>query len=84
MKSCYDTYCLAILEGCGSRWSFFKKNSNLKNEGKFVLVIGTSRKLRKTITDWLDFAIKNSLSVFVMGIMSNCMITRGFYSQFVR
>ena len=63
---------------------FLKKNSNLKNEGKFVLVIGTSRKLRKTITDWLDFAIKKSFSVFVMEIMSNCMITRGFYSQFLR
>lgn len=74
---------MAILEGCGSRWPFFKKISNLKNEGKFVLVIGTSRKLRKTITDWLDFAIKKSFSVFVMEIMSNCMITRGFYSQFV-
>ena len=61
---------------------FFKKNSNLKNERKFVFV--TSRKLRKTITDWLDFAIKKSFSVFVMEIMSNCMITRGFYSQFLR
>ena len=75
---------MAVLEGCGSRWPFFKKNSNLKNEGKFVLVIGTSRKLRKTITDWLDFAIKKSFSVFGMEIMSNCMVTRGFYSLFVR
>ena len=61
---------------------FFKKNSNLKNERKFVFV--TSRKLRKTITDWLDFAIKKSFSVSVMETMSNCMIIRGFYSQFVR
>ena len=48
-----------------------------------MLVIGKSRELRKTITDWLDFVIKKSC-VFVVEIMSNCMIIRGFYSQFVR
>ena len=48
-----------------------------------MLVISKSRELRKTITDWLDFAIKKSFSVFVVEVMSNCMI-RGFYSEFVR